>query len=236
MEYKAFEEVYNNPVSKMFRKDTVYLEGGELSAAGYTKNGLGEQAIILQIKYNWTDQMNLSMSVHEGEPLKYLLEPMGITDYQTAVDNLHEIMELYPGRISAQQENALLEKWATYFRGLENAFFINDSNGQYFLADCERCEVCSDKSSEPQSLEFEFSYFPAVPQSRLGKESLSVIHYIICPKCGLPSGNEVAGEFQSFAYDALEMIEDIIAADYYIYAEATPLKEAAEFIKAKLTS
>lgn len=233
MEYRAFEEIYNNPVSEMFRTDKIRLEkrNSEHPETAAPKTGL-----ILDISYNWTDQMNLSMSVYENGPVKYHLEPMGITDYNTAVANLYEIMELYPGCITLQQETALMEKWGTYFKGLENSFFIHDSKGKYYLEDCEMCVICKDKSLEPQSLVFDFSYFPAVPQSRLGKESLSAIHYIICPKCGDMSGNEVSGEFQSFSYDALEMIEDIIAEDIFIYSDATPLKEAAEFIRAKINS
>lgn len=231
MEYRAFEEIYNNPVSEMFRTDKIRLEkmNSENPETAAPKAGL-----ILEIGYNWTHQMNLSMFVQKSRPFEYHLEPMGISDYQTATANLHEIMELYPDCISEQQETVLLEKWATYFRGLENAVFIH-STGKYFPADCEICEKCKDRS-EPLIIEFDFSYFPSVPNSRLGKESLSVIHYVKCIKCGFPSGNEVSGEFQSFAYDALEMIEDIIAENRFIYTDHTPLKEAAEFIRAKINS
>lgn len=236
MEYKAFQEFNNNPVSKMFRTDKIYLEKGNIDNAEYRKTMVIKPDLILEIKYNWTHQMNLSMSVQKNSPFEYDLEPMGITDYQTAAGNLHDIMELHPGCISPQEEATLLEKWATYFKGLENAFFLHTSKGQYFPAECEMCEVCKDNASKLLIMEFEFSYFPAVPQSRLGKESLSLIHYNMCPNCGLLSGCEVSGEFQSFAYDALEMIEDILVGDPFHYADDKPLKEATKFIRAKIQS
>lgn len=223
-----FEEKDTSPVGLMFTPDRIYIE---LDRPLNAENDHKEHYLLLEIMYHWIDRLNISMSARNNLTWEYDLEPMNITDYQTAVDNLHDIMEMHPGRISAQQETALLEKWDTYFKGLENAVFFHAEKEGIKAA----CEYCLDDEPDFRSLSFEFSYFPAVPQSPLNKESITVQQYTMCPTCGNIAGIEVVGEFHSFAYDALEMIDDIVAKEPFDYEDATPLKEAAEFIRNKTT-
>lgn len=229
MASNMFEEKDTSPVAVMFPPDRIYIE---IDNPSNEENGPKEHYLLFEIIYNWVNQMNILMSVRNNSTWEYDLETMYITDYQTAVDNLHDIMEIHPGRISAQQETALMEKWETYFRGLENAVFFHAEKEGISVT----CEYCHDDEPDFRSLSFEFSYFPAVPQSRLNKESITVQQYLMCPTCGGIAGTEVVGEFRSFAYDALEMIEDILAEEPFPYNDAGPLKEAAEFIRHKTNS
>lgn len=221
-----FEEKDTSPVGIMFPPDRIHIG---LNSPSNAENSRKEDYIILEIMYNWVNQMNMSMSANNHWTYGYDLEPMDITDYRTAVDNLHDIMESYPEQITAQQEIALLEKWAIYFKGMENAVFFHAEKESISVP----CEYCHDDKPDLRSLSFEFSYFPAVPQTPLNKESITVQQYIMCPNCGGIAGLEVVGEFQSFAYDALEMIEEILAKEPFGYDDATALEEAAEFIRNK---
>lgn len=224
----SFETPDDSPVDLIFTKDTLEFS---LDSPGleYRDAGPNEQFLILDFVYLWTYQKSLRMSFRDKKTYQEEMEPMDIPDYQTAVDNLHDIMELYPECIPEDKKDQLLRKWKTFFTGLEESVFLCAEKEDFIFG----CGFCEDPNPKPGNLEFELSYFPAVENSPLNKESIVVQEYTMCFHCGVMEGTKVMGPFTSFAYEALDMIEEILARNPFDYDDASPLEKAAEFIRNK---